>query len=33
MEESIVNSRKHNNKEIEEKAKMVERPEDAVKVI
>ena len=33
MEESIVNSERHDNMEIEEKAKMVEKPEDAEKVI
>ena len=32
-EELIVNSKKHNNTEIEEIAKMLERPEDAAKVI
>ena len=33
LEESLFNSEKHNNTEIEVKAKNVERPEDASKVI
>ena len=33
VEEPIVNSKKHDNMEIGKKAKMVERPEDAAKVI
>ena len=32
-EELVVNSKKHNNIEIEKTAKMLERPEDAEKVI
>ena len=32
-EESIVNSKTHSNTEIKEKTLMVERPEDAAKVI
>ena len=33
VEEPIVNSKNHDNMEIGKKAKMVERPEDAAKVI
>ena len=33
LKESIVNSENHDSMEIEEKAKMIERPEDAAKVI
>ena len=33
LEETIVNSKKHENMQIEEKVKIVERPEYAAKVI
>ena len=33
LEESIINGEKHENKEIEEKARMFEKSEDAAEVI
>lgn len=33
LEETIINSKKHENMQIEEKVKIVERPEYAAKVI
>ena len=33
LNESIVNGKKHENKETEERARMIEKPEDAAAII